>query len=428
MIQRGDPGIAMPENLPGGRMWRAPAAPSSKKYYLMLSIWFSFIVASPFYIFPSGNPQPGDGVFLVLAALAFSGIAITIYNFQNLYLACGLFLAVVTLVNLAWWTVYYELRFLMSTIFYVYNLLMLITVANLFANMPDQLAKLTRYGVLACLFIEVFFVLFVGSSHNSRAIGTFNNPNQLGYWSLISCSIWLVTKRDEAIGMIDALAGVMFVFLVLESLSKAALVGVAMLIVFALFFQRMKGSHVLASFAGCVIVVIIALFIPFFQNAMSEFVANFFTEGFGSDLISRFESVEEERERDLAHRGYDRIFEYPEHLILGSGEGAFHRFTITMTKDIEFHSIWGTIIYGYGIAGTLTFFGLLYVVFRRAPFRHFVYFIPMAAYGITHQGLRFSFLWIFFGMVFGLAQARRSKSPPGIQAPPPALQAREARP
>ena len=381
----------------------------------MLSIWFCFLVASPFYVFPSGNPQPGDGIFLILAALSFSGFAITIYNYQNLYLACALFMAVVTLVNLSWWTVYYELRFLMSTIFYVYNLLVLITVASLFSNLPDQLARLTRYGILVCLFIELFFVLFVGSTHNSRAIGTFNNPNQLGYWALISCSVWLVTKRHEAIGAIDILAGALFVFLVLESLSKAALVGVAMLIIFALYFQSVKGTHALASFVFLIVAVIIASFTPFFQNAMLDFFNNFFTEGFGSELIQRFEGVEEEREKDLAHRGYDRIFEYPEHLILGSGEGAYHRFTITMTKDIEFHSIWGTIVYGYGIAGTFTFFGLLYVVFRRALIRHFFYFLPMAAYGITHQGLRFSMLWIFFGVVFGLAQVKRPPRGANVQ-------------
>ena len=140
---------------------------------------------------------------------------------------------------------------------------------------------------------------------------------------------------------------------------------------------------------------------------MAQFVDGFFKEGFGYELVQRFLEVGKEGEKDLAHRGYDRIFEYPEHLILGSGEGAFQRFTISLTKDIEFHSIWGTIIYGYGIAGTLTFFGLLYFVFRQAPIRHIVYFLPMAAYGITHQGLRFSFLWVFFGIVFALAQTRQ---------------------
>jgi hypothetical protein len=390
----------------------------SKKHYLTLGIWFCFLVASPFYVFPSGNPQPGDGIFIMLAALTFSGVAITIFNHRNLYLTCALFLTVVTLVNLSWWTVYYEPRFLMSTVFYVYNLLVLITVANLFCNIPNQLAITTRYGILICLFIELFFVFFVGSSHNSRGIGTFNNPNQLGYWALISCSVWLVTKRDETIGPIDTLAGAIFVFLVLESLSKAALVGVTMLIIFALIFQRLKGSYILGSLVCLVAVVLVASFIPFFQNAVADFFGTFFTEGFGAELIQRFENVEQERERDLSHRGYDRIFEYPEHLILGSGEGAFHRFTITMTKEIEFHSIWGTIIYGYGIAGTLTFFSLLYVVFRRAPIKHFIYFLPMAAYGITHQGLRFSMLWIFFGMVFGLAHGNKNPLPPGQARPP----------
>ena len=90
-------------------------------------------------------------------------------------------------------------------------------------------------------------MLFVGSSHNNRADGTFNNPNQLGYWALIAYSVWLVTKRDEPIGLVDAIAAAIVIFLVLESQSKAALVGVAMLIVSALFFQRMKSSYMLGA-------------------------------------------------------------------------------------------------------------------------------------------------------------------------------------
>ena len=399
---------------------RSSVRPAQKHSIMMLVIWFCFLVASPFYVLPSGLPQPGDGIFVILAMLTLTGVLGTVLNFQKLYLATALFLTVVTLVNLSWWTVYYDLRFLMTTVFYLYNLIVLITVANLFANAPDQLARITRYGILICLLIEVVFVLFVGSSHNSRAVGTFNNPNQLGYWSLIAFSLWLVTKGDDTIGFLDTTAAACTVFLILESASKAALIGAAMLIVFALFFQRMRGSYLLGSFVGTVFLVIALSLTPAFQNAMTSFVGDFFTQGFGSELIGRFEEVEAESDRDLAHRGYDRIFEYPENLILGSGEGAYHRFTISMTKDIELHSTWGTIVYGYGIAGTLTFGFLLYVVFRHAPLKHFIYFLPMAAYGITHMGLRFSFLWIFFAVVFGLAQKRpRSAAAQGRRPAPP---------
>ena len=85
--------------------------PQEKKHYMMVTIWLCFLVASPFYVFASGNPQPGDGIFVILALLSLSGFVTTVFRFQRLYLASALFLTVVALVNLSWWTVYYDLRF-----------------------------------------------------------------------------------------------------------------------------------------------------------------------------------------------------------------------------------------------------------------------------------------------------------------------------
>jgi hypothetical protein len=72
------------------------------------------------------------------------------------------------------------------------------------------------------------------------------------------------------------------------------------------------------------------------------------------------------------------------------------------------HSTFGTVLFAYGIPGLALFVTLLAVIFWRAPLAHALYSLPIWAYGITHQGLRDTMLWVFLGLVFGLAHYGRS--------------------
>jgi hypothetical protein len=68
------------------------------------------------------------------------------------------------------------------------------------------------------------------------------------------------------------------------------------------------------------------------------------------------------------------------------------------------------VLFSYGIVGFSLFVVLLIVVFRRAPLAYMLYSLPIWIYGLTHQGLRTTMLWVFLGMAFGMAHYVRSPS------------------
>ena len=116
-------------------------------------------------------------------------------------------------------------------------------------------------------------------------------------------------------------------------------------------------------------------------------IERFTSAGLAGRVTERLENIGGQADDLLAGRGYDRIWRYPEHLVVGAGEGAAWRFG-TSTNYLELHSTFGTVLFSYGFVGFCLFMVLLWVMLRRAPLAHMLYSLPLWAYGLTHQGLR----------------------------------------
>ena len=174
-----------------------------------------------------------------------------------------------------------------------------------------------------------------------------------------------------------------------QSLSKAAMISFIVLVLAALWYQGMSARLKLVTAVGLVIggAVISGMYTSpsIRSNSVVERVA------------ARFESIGKDADDSAEQRGYDRIWLYPEYLLYGAGEGAEERFGETAGGDIEMHSTFGTVLFSYGIFGFGLFLLFLWIIFRRAPHRQLVYFAPICLYGLTHQGLRFSLMWVFLG-------------------------------
>ena len=317
--------MAAPQAYPGMAVW----------HKILLLLWFSYLVASPFYIFESGLPQPADLFLATLVLLVLSGLIISVPNHQRLYFFGATFLTIVTVVNLIWWSIYYDYRFFMAVLFYLYNFLALVSIAILTQRFPDQTMRITRYGLLICALAETVAVLYFTPSGMVRAIGTFNNPNQLGYWSLIAFAVWLITKRDEPLGPIDTIVIALLTYVTIGSLSKASIAGFVMLITAAIIFQRFRRSYMVGSVFAAVIFLSVSGLTPALTDMVSDRFNAFLSEGFGAEMLDRMENVTEEEDSNLAGRGYDRIWLFPEYLLYGAGEGANNRFAVKTSKGIE---------------------------------------------------------------------------------------------
>jgi hypothetical protein len=318
-------------------------------------------------------------------------------------------------VNLSWLTVYPseaerlwpppKPMMIWATVFYLYNFLVMFAVMVIANEDYGKLVTVTKVGLGCALAIELGAVALHGPG-GFRGTGTFNNPNQLGYWALLVTGVWLVMKGTDRLNRVDAGALGAALYLVVLSLSKAAMFSTLLLIVTAVALQRT--STRLTAVVGVVVVTLITV-VAVFPDRTSRAIAEMTSEGLVARLEHRLGNLGGENDDSLAGRGYDRLWENPQYLVFGAGEGAIWRFaTSGRAMRMEIHSTFGALAFNYGIVGLSLFFALMTAVFRGALFRHVLYAGPLFLYGLTHQGLRDTLLWIFFGLVVASTHERRA--------------------
>jgi hypothetical protein len=380
-----------------------------RRHTLLLAGWSLNLILTPFYIFASGNPQPADVLMALLIAYVACGLFIRLPRMPDLYICVAVFLLIAVNVNLFWWTIYTDEFFIKSSLFYVFNAGVMISIVALYASSePERVSRFTAWGILIAVLIEVALVIVFAGHEGIRSIGTFNNPNQLGYWCLASGACWLVVRGESRLDWLDAVVLGGAGYLTTVSLSKAAIGGFALLVVFAVVAHGVR-SRWSAAAVGVVLLALPMLIIE--PTLLKNHVKDFFSHGTAALVVERVESVGKQQDDSLAGRGYDRLWRHSSHLFFGAGEGAYERFD-PGPAAMELHSTWGTVLFSYGITGLLAFLALLWASFRHAPRRYLFYFIPIALYGLTHQGLRFSLFWVFLGLVIGVSRYRSSARVP----------------
>ena len=288
-------------------------------------------------------------------------------------------------------------RTIISPIYYLYNSLLLVLAASIAHQNPRELRSIGRLAILAMLTIECVNVYAFSPATVTRAIGTFNDPNQLGYMTVLSVFCYLILKNEKRLTLQDLSVLLLAALIILETKSRSASLG----------WIAMTGATYLSLKST------IALKVSLFLLAISVAVLLVF---FGADvlqhsgiehkldgLLVRFE--ENGADDSIAGRGYDRLWLYPEYLGLGAGEGAWDRFGGVH----EIHSTWANILFSYGIIGFALFITVLARIFRSAPTHYLLLFAGPVAFGMTTYGARFSLFWIGLGLVFGLhSRATRS--------------------
>jgi hypothetical protein len=57
------------------------------------------------------------------------------------------------------------------------------------------------------------------------------------------------------------------------------------------------------------------------------------------------------------------------------------------------------ILFSYGVVGLSLFLAAIWCLYRLSSEGRFLYLLPPFLYGITHQGLRFTFLWLLLAVL-----------------------------
>lgn len=391
----------------------APAARASLGFFPLA--WAVYLAATPLYVFPSGYPQPGDGLMAVLILVLLTGFSLRAPKHTSLYLLGALFIGHVAIVNWVWWLQYKDQKFLLASIYYAYNCGIFLFVISLFQRYGANVVGVARASLTVAALIVLAFCLVtshVATGEGERAIGTFNNPNQLGYWSLLAVGCFLVLKGNERLNLLDFVFLATATYLAALSLSKAALLSLFALLLTALVGQGVERRSTLA-------ILVVLLGLTPLLVLQSGIVGSALLQTQAGDVVGRLQNIGQQHDDSLVYRGYDRIWLYPQYLIFGAGEGAFERFDLSKAPPLEMHSTFGTLLFSYGMVGFGLIGSAVYMIMRRAPVRHIAYFGILTFYGMTHQGLRFSLLWVFLGLIFGMTHYVRqplgTRSNPGLR-------------
>jgi hypothetical protein len=356
-------------------------------------LFFCGFTTSGLYLWSSGIPQISH-LLVVSAAVIYSVEKKAIIS-NGGFLALVFFGLYVFFVNSAYFFVFQNDQFIVSTAQVFFNIAIYIFVYSWLSESK----KNVRFTLIAIVlsFIIQWAVLLLGIGNRvffPRYSGTFNDPNQMAYWVLASVATFLLLLQTQIVpqvvkwGMLGS-----FLYFVSITMSRSALFATVFLLIVVLAYE-LKRSNALRVFTLLIGLAIVAVLNTFTLN-YTKFLNDSTTEA----LVSRILEVNVGNQAD--ERGYTRFVDFPEYLVFGSGQGYHERFNQKKDLDflsVEMHTSWGGILHYYGIAGFGLFFFFLYPTFRKADFYSGAVIFSTFIYGFSTYSFRTPIFWILLAV------------------------------
>ena len=357
-----------------------------------------YILLKPLYLFPSGLPQISDLIlmlYVIYTIITKKGKLHISTEVMNVYLIlCGLFLYQL-FINL-FWSAITNSNMYTNNLFYLFNILSFMLCCYLGDRFGMK--RIKQSVIDGCFFSCILSLVGLYISDNGvRATSFFNNPNQLGYHGILLLSfVFLCTEKELGIKSIFIIIG--SIWLIISSASKAALIGAFFLVVsYFIIGKESRGikQKIFNILIVCLAFCVIYLLLYSDNRSISS-----------NEQISfmryRLFNMQAEDDSNLgAGRGYDRIGEMGINIIWGMGEGANERFSIM--KGAEAHSTYASFLVSYGLIGILwfiCFFASLIQDKRRLTIiKYLTVMSGLLLYGISHNGIRNTLLWLFFAVM-----------------------------
>ncbi len=360
----------------------------------LLTIIYLYVITCPFYIFDSGLPQPSDGIAVLgIIYLLFSTKMIPFFKIKAVKRLFQ-FVALATFINLAYFFIYksngVDNRFYFPPLFYIFDMFFFVMILFILNNNFILKINHISLAILISLSVQVLMgLVHIGSGRSSLF---FNNPNQLGYYSLVSLTVFASLPSKYRANKLIILCAVLFSsYLILLSGSRAALLGVALLSGMIFLKEGIK-----VGFSSSIFIIIVLVGSWYFLNKN-----DFFNSQIDS-IKARQEVKANQGASEWQVRGYDRFVLNPEYVFFGAGEGVYERFN--SYQHLEMHSGPGTILFSYGVLGFTFFFLFIKQVIKLNLLFNFLLLLPVFLYNLTHQGFREPLFWILLACIFVVSQ------------------------
>lgn len=364
------------------------------KLPLYVVLYCIAIFLKQFYILPSGSLQICDLFFCLafLSCLFLQGISL--YK-RDLPLA--VFVAFACLINIFYFalTDFSHIDFLESSLFLFYNLMIVFLFRSSFDNPNSLLAIGKTFKICIILQLAIFF-LGVGRWYSSnRYEGTFNNPNQYGFF-LITI-MYMNFNIDYAFqNRLKYLWVGLAAFLVVLSFSLANTLCVIVLIGFILLmkmYERLSKSVFIGLFVcGAVLVCSVVggvimngqTLIRLFDSSSIAYEA--------LDTINQYSASF--LETWGADRNMEALINFPVGLIIGIGGGYPERFG----GQGELHSAIFQLLFYYGLIPYSLLVLWVWKNLKRTKYYLVPSFIGLMVYSLFGVAYRQPTFWMLIAM------------------------------
>lgn len=356
-------------------------------FILKLTLFLG-IATSPLYLLNSGLPQLSHlflFLFSILVLLKF-GISLDRYFYFFLFFVSFSFLVNIFYIYKDLFQIkFIEIKYLRVSVFLIYNFIITISLISYFRHQKNY--DLVLYGLVFSILIIFFHLIYeiFSSKLGYRYTAFYNNPNQLGYFSTCCFALIYLMYRNLYLSysLMIVFISMIFIFSIL-SLSKAAIVAIGVCAIFAIKPLYHKNSKI--------IFIIICL-------AIIYTIIYFFDEIIKTNVFFRMMNMVGESDSSLDVRGYFVFLEGNiVQLIFGMGPKNAIEF-----HGYEIHSTFASILSLYGLIGVLlfallTFSWMIYIKNKYGLIGLICVCGPPLLYGLTHNGIRFSFFWVVFAV------------------------------
>lgn len=356
------------------------------------------IILSQFYIFESGIPQPAH--YLIILAVIGSffnsswGFIVKNKDLSKPLLGFILYQAAV---NFVYFLVEWSWDFIIQSTYIIYGFFVSLLIIVLTNKWQFFLNKIAYYclGGLGVTFILAIFELGDYKFY-PRYNAFFNDPNQMAFWVLCVSSILIF--HFSRLGNVIVCAIVFFVssYLIILTASRSGLLGYLILTTGFLiryskgFKIKIKGAYTYYYLSGVVMLIYGVYYLLTSESEVLTYLTN------------RVEVIDAGEQAEV--RGYTRILDFPEYLILGSGHGLDTRFN---PDGLEMHSTWAGVIFYYGLPGILLLLSGLYRIIRKLKLSDKLIFFAPLFYSFSTFGLRTPIFWIYLGFFYASVSKNR---------------------
>ena len=363
------------------------------------------LVLSPFYFGGSGRPQISNVVMAIAAILNWISTKPRVEKWW----ASGLcFAAYTILVDLLVFVAHCDQTSIQAPLYYMYNFLIWVHLVTLSSKIgTGRILKSFNLTLWAVFAMELLLVV-TGTGRMfgvSRAMGTFNDPNQMANWIVCAATMlaaigWAINRSWVNMYVATGMATIAVAY----TASRSGALGLLPLI---LSCCVIAGYWLISLVAGrkrvkiavlalsCVLVIVLSVCLiaaPQRVVLRAEAMMNRITNWLG-----RFRDTSSNT--SFEGRGYDRLWKFPEYLLLGAGEGANHRWETRTIFSGEIHSTPAGVLFCYGLPGTFCLGTFLYKTWSGLPsgLLKFLLLAPLL-YGLGTYNLRNWCLWIVFAI------------------------------